>query len=154
MDNHSEPDLEAFIHEELRRLPELHAPVTLVPRVLELIQAQALRPWWRRSWWSWPRPMQAGSFIAFVISAALLTLLGWALWQYGVSLSPQLDQQLAPMRTLWDVLGPLCNAFAVVLRAVAMHPWMLAACLFSAAMYLMLVGVGSCFVRLADKRCV
>lgn len=59
-------DLERLIHEELRRLPLLRAPHTLLPRVLAAVEEWARRPWYRRAWFTWPQAGQIASLTALV----------------------------------------------------------------------------------------
>jgi len=52
MNEQNEKQLEQLVHRELRKLPELPAPETLVHRVMLAVHAKEHRPWWQRSWWS------------------------------------------------------------------------------------------------------
>ena len=69
-------DLESRLGDELRRLPALKAPPTLLPRVMAAIQAWTLRPWYERAWFTWPVGLQMASV------AGLLVLFagGFVLW--------------------------------------------------------------------------
>jgi hypothetical protein len=63
-----EQRLEKLIDSELKKLPRLAAPPTLLPDVLKEIKARAERPWWRKSFLGWPR----GAQLAFLLSAVFL----------------------------------------------------------------------------------
>src|SRR5262249_24584680 len=70
-----DPHLENFIDEQLRRLPPVTAPATLLTRVMTAIAARAALPWCRQAWWHWPRIAQAA--VLFVaLSAAALAISG------------------------------------------------------------------------------
>ena len=64
MNEQDEKQLEQLVHRELRKLPELPAPETLVHSVMLAVHAKEREPWWQRPWLTWPRPVQ-------VISSAL-----------------------------------------------------------------------------------
>jgi len=59
-------DLEQVVHDELRRLPSLEAPSTLLPRVMAAVQQWTLRPWYERAWFTWPLGWQVISLAALV----------------------------------------------------------------------------------------
>ena len=77
--NH-DPKLEAQIQRELANLPELSAPATLVPRVLDVIRARAARPWWQQAWAAWPPQIQAASLALLASVAVALSLAGGWAW--------------------------------------------------------------------------
>lgn len=64
-------DLEKFIHETLRTLPDRKAPSSLELRVRAAIEARAALPWWRQSFMQWPVAAR-GAFA--VLSVGLLKL--------------------------------------------------------------------------------
>ena len=70
-------DLETLVDRELRQLPALRAPHTLLPRVLAAVQQWSQRPWYTRAWFTWPAAAQIASAAALVLivvaSALLLT---------------------------------------------------------------------------------
>ena len=128
-------ELERWCDDQMKRLPELHAPATLAPRVLRAVQT-AERPA-PRSWLTWPLAQQVASVAALVV--VLLAATGLWLVVRGplvAALSPTLvavtsrvvdaherayDITLAA-RVLWRVLEP----FAV--GATALIAVMVAAC--------------------------
>ena len=66
-------ELERRMHEELRRLPDPLAPGTLLPRVMQAVDAWVNRPWYERAWFTWPLGWQA-------VSVAVVALAAYALW--------------------------------------------------------------------------
>ena len=52
-------ELERFIHQTLRALPDRKAPGTLEARVLAEVERRAAIPWWHKSWSYWPQPAVA-----------------------------------------------------------------------------------------------
>ena len=138
-------DLEAFVDRELRQLPALRAPHTLLPRVLAAVQQWSQRPWYARAWFTWPVAAQIASAAALV-----LIVIGSALLITGAQIavdetSARLLSRVAPLaqgaeatvnaaRVLWRALiAPLlvyafglvvlmclaCAAFGTALNHVA-----------------------------------
>jgi hypothetical protein len=67
-------DLERQVHQRLQQLPTPRAPRTLLPRVMEAV-ARMARPWYARSWFTWPRAWQfvsAAALVVFVIALGAL----------------------------------------------------------------------------------
>lgn len=134
---------EAALHVELRRLPNLRAPDTLVPRVRGALARRAVQ-WWRQPWLEWPRAWQTAS------AALLLAGLGAWWWAEPValdharhSLAP-VSAQLNTLEIVFETVGGLCHPFPD-----GAGPLELAAV---AGMYLLCVGlVVACF-RVAASR--
>lgn len=145
------PDWERRLHEELRKLPELEAPATLVPNVLAAIRAResgdGARAWYRQPATSWP--------VALRFALAIAALVLFAVIAFGAS---SIDPSAAPTSTLGmfaqKLLGLLSGARALVEALVlvvreALSPLVAAiigAMIFS---YLALLGIGSALWRAA-----
>jgi len=65
-------DLETIIGRELRQLPAPLAPHTLLPRVLAAVHAWTLRPWYERTWFTWPLGWQMASAAALILLGILM----------------------------------------------------------------------------------
>ena len=63
-------DLERLVDRELHRLPQPRAPRTLLPRVMAAIEQSAQRPWYARTWLTWPVGWQVASVIVLLGTAA------------------------------------------------------------------------------------
>lgn len=70
-------DWEKELHRELEALPELQAPSTLIPAVMDRITAAAPVAWYQASWWQWPLAVRAASVVL------ALTVLGASGWLSG-----------------------------------------------------------------------
>ncbi|MHB8520376.1 MAG: hypothetical protein ACYDH9_06425 [Limisphaerales bacterium] len=153
MQPHPEHKLEAAIHEQLRKLPELTAPPALLPRVLAVIQARVALPWWRRSWWDWPLSARAAFASLVVVSVALLAYLGAPLWAGFAGSAPAsfAGRWVAAVIDSVKSLEPLANAGAVLWRATA-QPVIIGLLVVSSLMYLLCLGLGSMFLRVALRR--
>lgn len=145
--------LETAMHEKLRRLPELSAPATLLPRVMAAVRARAALPWWRRSWWEWPIAARTVFTGLVTASVALLIYFGSPLLT-GLTTTASASVPSHWLATITDFvkgLESVANAGAVVWRAAA-QPVILGLLVISSAMYLLCVGAGTMFVRLALRR--
>jgi hypothetical protein len=69
-----DPDLDAPLAAALSRLSTVRAPETLLPRVLAATQAMAARPWYARTWDTWPQPYQTASVAVCLLVLAAMTL--------------------------------------------------------------------------------
>ncbi len=145
--NH-DPQFEALIQRELNNLPEISAPATLVPRVLDAIRAQAARPWWQQSWAAWPRQIQTASLALLAVVAVALSLAGgWA--SQGTSVPPL----AGGWRDAMPALGETLLNTALSLFRHAGTTWMLVGLAVVMLMYLTCVGVGTlCFRLVIPKR--
>lgn len=87
-------ELERLIDRELRKLPALRAPRTLLPRIMAAAEAAAERPWYQRTWLTWPTMWQFAS--ALVLLAVVAG---------GAVLLPQLRDAVAALAFIADVRG-------------------------------------------------
>ena|SRR5688572_22061029 len=68
-----DPDLDAPLAAALSRLSTVRAPETLLPRVLAATQAMASRPWYARTWDTWPVAYQTASVAVCLLVLAAMT---------------------------------------------------------------------------------
>lgn len=55
--------LAAWADAVLRQIPDRRAPASLLPAVLAAVRAQAMLPWYRRTWLQWPPWVQLVSLV-------------------------------------------------------------------------------------------
>lgn len=150
MKNDSEDNLEKLIHRALAKLPELQAPETLIPRVLETIRIEARRPWWRRSWFYWPFGARVVS-VVFALSIMTLIFTGTAfLWQdaAGAVELEVAEPWFARISAIGDILGTMAGAALVVWNSIS-KLWLLLCMIVAFMMYVACVGIGTLCFRLA-----
>jgi hypothetical protein len=79
----------------LRNLPPPEAPATLLPRVMAAVRALSARPWYERSWFTWPPVWRLTSAGGALAAFALL-----------VGVAPEMARMLgapfAPVFTEWS----------------------------------------------------
>src|SRR5207249_1031783 len=153
MNQHNEKKLEELIHRELRKLPELRAPETLVHRVMLAVHAKERRPWWQRPWLTWPRPAQLISFVLCAATVAGLVYAGAEGWRATGIGSPldKLGQWMSSLTPLLGWLATLANAATLVLQRGGQQ-FLLIGLAVAGSMYLLCVATGTACYRLAYNR--
>lgn len=125
MDIDQQHSLERAIDRELKALPPRKAPATLIPSVLAALRADALRPWWRKAWPSWPRRVQVLAMAAGVVWACAVA--GWAGWAWlAWAAEPLARFSTASMglaETVFTFLDILLGAAGVLARRLGFEFW-------------------------------
>lgn len=145
------PDLESWLDEQCRVLPDLPAPPTLIPRVMAALREREARSavWWRRPWWDWPRAAQAASLVLLSLAIGLL---GWTVvevreallasyWQHALS---EWRGQFAPLLQIGHALGGVVATLARHLKGTVGMVLMGALI----ALYLTCIALGTLLFRL------
>lgn len=152
---HPEPleDWERELHRQLMALPELDAPSTLIPGVLNRIKAPARLVWYRSSWWHWPIALRTASV---VLTLGLLGALGWFSGSVGeLGLGQRLAQTYAGLESalgsVWDASTTLLGSSAVFWNDYGQMILIAAAALLLAT-YLTCVAAGTALYQLAWRR--
>ena len=145
--------LEALIDCELKQLPELAAPPSLLPRVLAAIRQRLSIPWYRRAWQTWPRGLQAASLALLVAMLVGISVAALGLREAANLSEPAQNarQWLSGAEVIWNTLTVLVRA--AELSARQLGALSIAACIFAGtAAYISCLGLGTAFVRLAVPR--
>jgi hypothetical protein len=150
MNANDRKQLEAEIARELKALPELPAPASLVPRVIGALNRPHAIRWYQQPWPAWPAAWQASSL---GIMLALFGGLCFAAWKasQAASLASALQEvgdSLAELRVIRDAAIALIGAAALVVKQLGTG--FVVACLFVATCaYLSCVGLGTMVARYA-----
>lgn len=150
MNPEADDKLEKLIHSELAKLPELKAPETLIPRVLEAIRSNASKPWWQRSWFHWPFGARMTS-IGFACAVLALILVSLSmLWQNASGAAPlgMVLDWLTPFAVVGDILSTLAGAALMTLSWIG-KLWLALGLTIAFLMYVSCVGIGTICFRLA-----
>ena len=153
MDSEYEKGLAAEIDQELKNLPELQAPSTLIPRVSADIAQRRSVPWYRQPWPAWPVPMRAAALVILAGFFASLCLGAWRL--------PDTESYLAASRhaagwfsgltSLWNALNALIGALAQAVQLLGRG--FLLGCLAAVSLaWAMCLGLGTACLRVALAR--
>ena len=153
MNPHDENRLEAAIDRELKALPNLRAPETLVPRVMATIEQRAALPWYRRAWQTWPLPLQAAAMLVLLAVFGSVCVASWQVVHTPAfaSVSREVGSVFSFLGTVWRTVSVLLSAVALAFKSLgsAVVIGSVAALLFG---YAMCVGFGTAYVRLAFAR--
>ena len=100
MERDNDAGLTEFVDAELRQLPLPRAPETLLPRVMQAVEARARARWYSRAWFTWPWPWRLASIGAIAALAV-------ALWRLPLALPaapPSVVAAVGTTRVIWESL--------------------------------------------------
>lgn len=145
--------LERLIDQELRRLPPLQVPESLLERVKSAIEEEQSKPWWQKPWTAWPRAIQA------FFMASLLALAGSLV--YALSLAPtdasaqwiatKFAGPFSAVDSAFNVSLTLFNAVILLLQT-AFSSWLVVAIAAVTILYAASVTAGVVWFRSALTR--
>ncbi len=142
---------EKRLRDELRKLPELEAPESLVADVMAIIRdREKIRAavWWKRPATTWPLVARAALPVAALMAFAALIFAGQLLApQIAASAEAGgLAQAGAKIGGLWVAFVALVDAFLVIARGV-LSPVLLAVVAGACFSYIALLGIGGALWR-------
>lgn len=143
---------EARLDRACKALPPRHAPDTLLPRVMAVVQARASLPWWQQAWPAWPRWVQCAFLVLGFAAASALTWYLPAVWPDGLGASLWSEAVSLAKGTLsaFRFAASMGNALEVALGQTARYLALGAAAL-CLGMYFSCLAVGTACYRLATK---
>ena len=153
MNENNNSQLEAAIDRELKAMPNLRAPQTLLPRVMAVLEQRAGLLWYRRAWQTWPLPLQAVSMLVLLVAFAGLCLGSWQLVNAPAvaSATSEASGWIRILSRTLSTLGVLVNALALAVRSLG--PLVLFGIMMALLLgYAACVGFGTLYVRLAFAR--
>ena len=153
MDSQHEERLAAEIDQELKSLPELQAPSTLILRVSAAIAQRRISPWYRQPWHAWSVPMRAAALVLLAAGFASLCLSVWTLpdTQSYLAATRHTAAWFSGLTTLWNALNALLGALAQAVQQL--HRGILFGCLTAVALaWAMCLGLGTLCLRLVLAR--
>jgi hypothetical protein len=153
MQSEYERELEAEIDRELKGLPELSAPHTLVSRVRLAIDGRPDVAWYRQPWQMWPAALRMGSLVILLVVFAGLYLAGQRLahGEAFISAAHRLGHWLSGVSALGNAVSVLLGAAVLAVKQVGTG-FIVAALAALAVGYAMCLGLGTACVRLAFAR--
>jgi len=153
MNSEYEDKLAAEIDRELKALPELKAPSTLLQRVWKTIEARRRLPWYQQSWSAWPAPLRAA---ALIILASFFASLCFGVWKLPdtegyMTASHQAAGWFSGLAALWKALNALVGTLAQAVQLLG-RGFLIGALAAVAMAWAMCLGVGTACVRLVLAR--
>jgi hypothetical protein len=148
-----ERQLEAEIDRELKGLPELSAPHTLVSRVMSEIEGRAEVAWYCQPWQMWPAAVRIGSLVILLVLFGGLCLAGQRLahGETFISAAHRLGHWLSGVSALGNAVSVLLSAAVLAVKQIGTG-FIVAALAALAIGYAMCLGLGTACVRLAFAR--
>jgi len=149
MSDEIESKLEQQIERELRALPDVPAPRTLIPRVRAALAAGDQRAWWRRPWLTWPVPVRVFSSIVLALSAGAVWYGCNVLWDacQGASYVAHASRWFGLFALIANSLVTLGRALVVAGQSAGQQ-FLLYGAAVCLAMYAACVGFGTIFYRM------
>jgi len=146
---HSPEELEKFIHQSLRSLPDRRAPGTLEARVLAAIQARASLPWWKQSFAQWP---MAARCVFLLLSGGLVKVaLMVTVWVMGgferAAFVEAFSTQFAWLERINSLVASCTESVALVFHSIP-AVWLYGGIACFAGLYLTLFGIGATAYRM------
>lgn len=143
--------LEAMIDRELKQLPELKAPETLMPKVMMRLAAKAATR--KAGWQSWSKPMQWLSLAGLTLFFGALCWGAWVLLQSPeVSAAEQrVHSWYAGATLLWAAFGTVFQSLLLALRQLGTG-YLLGLAAAALIGYAFVVGLGTVYLRVAFAR--
>jgi hypothetical protein len=148
-----ERELEAEIDREMKGLPELSAPHTLVSRVRLAIEGQPDRAWYRQPWQMWPAALRIGTLVTLLVLFGGLCFAGQRLVhaEAFIGVAHRLGHWLSGVSALGNAVSVLLGAAVLAVKQVGTG-FIVAALAALAVGYAMCLGLGTACVRLAFAR--
>ncbi|HEU5126014.1 MAG TPA: hypothetical protein VFW05_18345 [Verrucomicrobiae bacterium] len=145
--------LAAAVDRELKQLPELRAPETLIARVMSKIE-RCEEPSARNiSWTSWPLRWRIISLSVFATVFCLAAFgIQWLFHApFGTSLVRQMAQNASGLDVVWNTLSVLAGAAELALQKLGSRFLILSAALLITT-YFVCIGLGTMMIQTAIAR--
>ncbi|HVK58574.1 MAG TPA: hypothetical protein VM735_07335 [Candidatus Kapabacteria bacterium] len=148
MDTPEQKELEQFIHQQLKKLPEREAPGDLMANVFAAINARESAPWWKQPFTSWPRNTQA---LLFGALSVLFAAIVYAVWSPAEAINTNaLVERASSFAWLGRVLDALASGALLAFRNLSWE-WLVAFAVVLAAMYGACVATGFALYRITAR---
>lgn len=144
----SPEELEKFIHQTLRSLPDRRAPRSLEDRVFAAIAARASLPWWKQSYAQWPLAARC-AFLVFsgaIVHLALMATVWVMSSSGGAHLASTVAAEFAWVARVNAAIAGINHLFSVIVRSIP-PVWLYGSLAVFAAVYAMLFGLGATAYR-------
>lgn len=153
MSSDYQKQLEEQIHRELRDLPELSAPETLMSRVMAVVESREVLPWYRQPWIQWPVVPRAAALAGLLGLFALVTFVFWKISVAEVlpAVHQITTRSASGFEMVWNTLNALLEAGMLVAKHLGTG-FLIACLVVSAFSYLACIGLGTMVARFAFAR--
>lgn len=144
----SPEELEKFIHQTLRALPERRAPRSLEDRVLAAIAARASLPWWKQSYAQWPLAARCAFLIGSgaIVHVALMAAVWVMSGAEGARIATSVAAEFAWVARVNAAIEGISHLFSLIVRSIP-PVWLYGSLAVFAAVYALLFGLGATAYR-------
>ena len=146
-----DPELESLFDAELKKLPPMVAPSSLLPNVMSAIAGRARLPWWQHAWWDWPLTAKAAFLLLALAIAGAFSGGGVIIDESVSNYSQQVVERFSPITSLWGTVVTVLNVGRSMVEKMG-QPIFLHVVMFIGLLYLTCLGLGTVCVRYALKR--
>jgi hypothetical protein len=150
MNPHYDKQLEVQVDRALKELPELAAPQTLMPRVLQALAARRALPWYRQPFLAWPFALRVATLVILLASLGVFCGACYQLTRAAgyANAMQEIAQTFSGLTSVWNVITALGGAVALVVKHFGTGI-LIGCCLAAALGYAVCIGLGTACVRLA-----
>ena len=145
-----EKKLEVEVDRELKGLPEIAAPATLIARVMASIELRKALPWFRRAWHTWPGSLQGLFLIAMLALFGGICFGGWEASHtatFGLAVH-KVGGWFSGLGAIYTALNALAGAGIALIKQI--NSAVLVGLLCAAGLgYSLFLALGTMYVRLA-----
>ena len=148
-----EKRLETAVDRELKQLPELLAPHTLIMRVMKAIEARLGLPWYRQSWQMWSPALRTTSLAILVALFSGLCFGTWKLTHLEsvAATTASVGHWFGGFGVIWHAAAALVSALVVAVKQLGTG---FLVAIFAALTlgYALCVGLGTVYLRVGLAR--
>jgi hypothetical protein len=145
-----ERKVEIEVDRELKSLPEIVAPATLIARVMASIELRKALPWFKRAWHTWPTSLQGLFLVTMLALLGGICVGGWEVTHtatFGVALH-KIGDWFSGFGAIYITLNALAGAIVALIKQV--NSTVLMALLCAAGLgYAIFLGLGTMYVKVA-----
>ena len=142
-------ELEQFIDQQLKKLPEREAPTELVSNVFAAIAARENAPWWKQPFTSWPRNSQALLYTA--LSLVFIVSVYYA-WRPAEAINVNAISERASSFAWIGRLAETLSSTAVGVLRMLPWQWFVAVAVVLVSMYAACVATGFALYRITARQ--
>jgi hypothetical protein len=149
METPEQKELEKFIDQQLKKLPQHEAPKDLVSNVFAAIAARQNAPWWKQPFTSWPRNTQA---LLYTVLAMVFSGVVYLAWSPAASLNAEsIVERASSFAWIGRMLETLGSCALAIIRTLPWQ-WFVALAVVLMAMYAACVASGFAIYRITARQ--
>jgi hypothetical protein len=142
-------ELEQFIHQQLKKMPEREAPEDLVSNVFAAIAARENAPWWKQPFTSWPRNTQ--SLLYTAVALLFVTAVYYA-WRPAEAINVNvISERASSFAWIARLVETLSSTAVGVLRTLPWQ-WLVAVAVVLVSMYAACAATGFALYRITARQ--